>query len=195
MTTPSTSKAKPAHVITRLSTEMRASLDDYAEKRHITPSEVIRALLSRLPQLPIEIVDRLTTETSIENSAQPAAVNHYFQPKTKKLDIRLSPAELTMLTTQANSLGTSRAGFIVASLRTTLLKKPQPLFAEIIELRAATRALNGIGTNLNQIARRLNEQPGPAAGLARTLAELLSAMTRQKAALTAILKATEERWA
>lgn len=183
------SEKQSARVAERVSPALRARLDNFARQQNTSPAAVIRALLARLPAAGAD-------EPIVAPPEAPRQQSRSFQPKTAKVDLRFSPAERDAFDRAVKQYGAkSRAALGVAVIRTAILKQPQPLDTEIQELRAANRALSAVGTNLNQIARRLNEQPGPPDGLAESLTQLRGATRRQRDAIAAVLKATEERWA
>jgi len=186
---PDESEKQSARVAERVSPTLRARLDNYARQQGTSPAAVVRALLGRLPAVGEEAPGGRAEEPS-------RPIERTYQPKTAKIDLRFSPAEMDALNRAVKRSGAkSRAALGVAVIRTAILKQPQPLDAEINELRAANRALSSIGSNLNQIARRLNEQPGPPDGLVESLVQLRSMILRQRDDIATLLKATEERWA
>lgn len=179
-------------LVYRITANQSARLAHFAQTRNTTRSIVIRAMLDRLPPTPGEAVAEPVVTAVAVVTRKPRT---RFQPKTKKLSLRLSPDEYERLSERATAYGMSRVGFINHAWRAAALKRPEFLDAELIKLRAATRELTAVGSNLNQIARRLNEQPGPADGLGRMLAELKIATARQRDVLSDLLQAAEERWA
>ncbi len=174
----------------RISVIQSARLAHFARTRNTTRSVVIRALLDRLPASPAE-ADRKGVQLVTVDVPKPKA---RFQPKTKKLSLRLSPDEYDRLSEYAKAYGSSRLGFISRAWRAAVLKQPQLLEVELIELRAAVRELNAVGTNLNQIARRLNEIATPPDGLLETLTRCIAVTRRQREAIDLTVKASEERW-
>ncbi len=73
-----------------------------------------------------------------------------------KITIRLRGTELKEVMRRAKIQGMSRAKWVVTLIRAHLTQEPQFNEKELLELTESYRQLAAIGTNLNQIARKLN---------------------------------------
>lgn len=106
--------------------------------------------------------------------------------------VRLLPDERSALTLRAREVGLSMAGYLRASALGTPGPRTQrmpPINAE--ELARATAALNKVGSNLNQIAHRLNA--AGSLGLASECRDTLDVIREAAAAIREIVGRRDRR--
>jgi len=94
--------------------------------------------------------------------------------RTATIGVRVSPGEYAALREKAAALGQTPAQW----LRTAALARRLPAPAAGPVNVATYRELGRIGTNLNQLAARLNAGEAPAARLRTALAELAEQLRR-----------------
>lgn len=97
--------------------------------------------------------------TVMERAAQaalPEPEGSPSAPRSAKLTLRLSSADLAALEAEAAARGLSRTQWSLALIRARLSRHPQLTRPEAIALVDIRRELRRIGVNINQIARALN---------------------------------------
>jgi predicted DNA binding CopG/RHH family protein len=169
-----------AALYVRMTPAERSALDSIALEKGVSAASLLRAAIR-------SVTDK--TDAPRERS-----VTDWYERKTERISIRVSESELKKLNEAARSLGTTRAKYIQACVRTALLRVPQLLDAELRGLEEAVKELRAVGRNLNQLARRMNEVPEIPAGLEETLRELQLRVKSQAEACTSVMVASVERW-
>lgn len=183
---------RPASLGYRPTDASRAALSRFAQQNGTTQAAVIEALIARLPTA------RDTKAVEPEPAPTPTKsgpVNASYESKSRRNAYRLSPSEDRQLTAAAAHAGQAKGSFVVSCVRAALLKQPAFLDAEVAALDRASLQLARIGNNLNQIARRLNEQPGPTDDLVALIKPLRLAVTTVEDITADLVRAAEERWA
>ncbi len=95
----------------------------------------------------------------MEGAAQapvPTSLEAVCAPRSGKLTLRLSEADLRLLEAEAAAVGLSRTQWSVSLIRRRLRDRPQFSRPEALALIEVRRELRRIGVNINQIARALN---------------------------------------
>lgn len=163
---------------------LRQSLEARASSEGITPNQLALRLLS----------EALGTQAR-GSAPMPRPARRYETPSRQR-NQRLTPSEDRLLCALAEREGMSPSAYILAGLRTTLTKAPQPTQREIDALDRSTYQVQSIGVNLNQIARRLNERahqelPG---GLVETVQAVADQVRAHRQVVELLVKASVERW-
>ena len=108
--------------------------------------------------------------------------------------LRLTKPEADLLKALAQRMNMSAHAYIVALLRSHMLRTPQPTGQEIEALDASTRELNAIGVNLNQLVRKAHEMNDFPTGLAPKIKQVADHMKKHAAAVNSVIRASVERW-
>lgn len=128
----------------RLVEEQATFLDDYSKSKGLNKSDVTRNLIARLEQL---TSDELKDEI----------IEFDKNRKSEQLNLFLTEEEIRTLEANARAHGFSRTQYVYSVLRQELLGAsliPQEELSAISEHIALIRQ---IGTNINQIARKLHQ--------------------------------------
>lgn len=111
------------------------------------------------------------------------------------VSIRLLPQEVAMLEQEAEARALSRSGFIYGLLKKHFTGQPYLGNAEVDALRQSSARLSRIGSNLNQIARRLNAaselNPTP---LPKLYQQLHTALEEYKESIRRLIKENMRSW-
>jgi predicted DNA binding CopG/RHH family protein len=104
-----------------------------------------------------QVVHHLITKDGCNEAV---AADYVDEGKTKRIEIRLKPAQYAELKRRAATEGLSPNRFLIA-LVDARISKTVPKFGqyELDGLTASTSQLLRLGTNLNQIARAINRNP------------------------------------
>lgn len=80
------------------------------------------------------------------------------EQEKKEVKIRLTQSELSSLTAMAASWGLSRQQYLISLLRSSLINSSLVSKEEIDTLLSVAAEIRKIGINLNQIARKINQE-------------------------------------
>jgi len=140
-----------------------------------------------------QVVRKLTTAPEHAGPAPAcASVEDTPDRSRRRMQLRLTQSEFDKIDGFARVAGESATQWVVNLIRKNLTGEPQLGMAELTALGQSNRQLAAIGTNLNQMARRLNAE-GANADAERVLAfrhEIMSHL----AAVNKVMLANRQRW-
>lgn len=131
----------------------------------------------------------------IPSNARPLAgetVEEAPDRSRNRVQIRLTDSEMKKLAEAACQGEHSVTQYIVGLVRSHLTKDPQLGMAELTVLGESNRQLAAIGSNLNQIARRINSEGG--AVQMESVVHLKRELDRHLALVRNVMLANRERW-
>ncbi len=183
--TPKVKQQPTKKFLVRLDPAQHAELAAEAASRGTTVAAFIRHSLAQAlhPPMPKSSVDG-TFRTRHSN----------YQPARKLRAFRLTDAEDALLQAQATQHGYTPQAYMLALLRTNLTGLPSPNKSEVEALDESTRQMRAIGTNLNQVVRKMNEMRGMPDGLAAAIQKVRDAIAAHTSHVDRVLKASAERW-
>lgn len=129
----------------RVGDELKAATREAAERRGLTESELVRAMLTRLT----------ATEAPAERDDAPAPGREY-ERRDQQMKLTLTRSEKRAIDERASREGMRSSYWVIWLTRTHLTGQPQFNPNELDALREATRQLAAVGSNLNQVAHALN---------------------------------------
>ncbi len=126
----------------RIGEETHAKWMQHCAEQGTTSSEAIREFIDK------QVAEQLPPlRPKVQRKAQ----------KKVEVSVWLTESEVQGIQLRQTLNGGSRAAWIIKVIRAALTRQPVFDDAETMALKESTAALNAIGKNLNQIARRLNE--------------------------------------
>lgn len=134
----------------RVPGDLRKQWDGYCEKKGQKSAAYLRALMRFLIQ------DEMPDEVRAYLYEQVVEASDYG-PK-KRVEVRFTPSEFEALSQMAELEGCSSQVWIVNAVRASLTHDPQFTMEPTKALWESSYELNAIGRNLNQMARRMNEE-------------------------------------
>lgn len=171
-----------AVVTVYLGADLKARWNSYCKYKKVNASSSLR-----------ELIQFLLSKDGFTHAVVPEATQ---QDKTTRLEIRLKPALYVELKRHAATEGLSPNRF-VTGLLSARLSKTVPIFGqyELDELTASTSQLLRLGTNLNQIARAINQNPLET-DLARVelIHEIRQEINLHTQHVAALIEANLKRW-
>lgn len=135
----------------RVPAPLKAQWDDHCSKAGTTPSATLRSLMRYI------LKNEMSPEVRkwIESDGEPD------YGLKERLEVRFTPSEFEALNARAAAEGSSPQRWVANSVRASLTQKPQFTMETTQALWNSSRQLRAIGRNLNQIAKRLNnDEPG-----------------------------------
>lgn len=161
--------------------EIKASFRHMAKTHRLSESELLRAVV-----LAMTGQDK-GTDQPIEPDAESADLD--------RITVRMPRFLMEAAKTRAKEKGMAPSRWIAALVQSNLIGRPVMNDAEVIELQANIRELAAIGRNLNQIAKAIN---GASYEVERVrldkLAELSQAITENREAIRALVRASKNAW-
>lgn len=120
-------------------------------------------LLGRLVQTVLKNVQTSSEQTvhtigeeGVQKEGGAASPPSRYPCRAVVVSIRLLPQEVAMLEQEAEARALSRSGFIYGLLKKHFTGQPYLGNAEVDAFRQSSAAMSRIGSNLNQVVRRLN---------------------------------------
>ena len=135
-----------------VSKEEHESWLGFCKAHKVSSSEALRAAIRKLSGYP---------KAAIPNNF--VAVPEQPDRERKRIYLRLSESEFDKVSMCAKFEGTSITQWFVNLTRARLTREPQYGMNELFVLGESCRQLAAIGTNLNQVAKRLNSHRDPLA--------------------------------
>lgn len=135
----------------RCSDALKDRLTRAAARAEINPSELARAILERgLTQLEASQAREKSKEGDDEGPSK------VYEARSERVWARLTPSEMAAVKVRSSGMGMTPYTWIARLIRAHLTKAPELTNDETLALRLATRELNYVGRNLNQVAHALN---------------------------------------
>ena len=172
---------KDQRLTLRISSETRARLRCVANGYGLTESALVMQLIDRT-------VDPVPSP--------PADAGQYVRDaaRAERLSVRLYQDDRQLLAERATARGMPSATYVSVLTRAHLRRLAPLPTAELQEFGKCVAQLSAMGRNLNQIARRVN-QDGVVSSISRTdLALFLKTCTRAVSYFKSILKANKYSW-
>ena len=131
----------------RVPEPLRVQWDEYCTRQNAKPSDALRSLMRYLIKgdIPPDV------RRWLEHDGEPD-----YGPK-ERLQIRFTPSEFEALTVRSAAEGSSPQRWVANCVRASLTHQPQFTMETTSALWNSSRQLRAIGRNLNQIAKKLNQ--------------------------------------
>lgn len=139
-----------------------------------------------------QVIRKLTDIPSATQTESCETVQEAPDRSRNRVQIRLTDSEMKKLAEAARQSEHSVAQYLVGLVRSHLTKDPQLGMAELSLLGESNRQLAAIGSNLNQIARRLNSEGGVAP--MESLVHLKEEVDHHLILVRSVMLANRERW-
>ena len=131
----------------RVPAPLKMQWDQHCAKQGTTPSAALRSLMRYI------IKDDMPPEVRhwLEHDGEPD-----YGPK-ERLEVRFTPSEFEALNVRSSAEGSSPQRWVANCVRASLTHQPQFTMETTTALWNSSRQLRAIGRNLNQIAKKLNQ--------------------------------------
>lgn len=148
----------------RLKGELHAQWEEYCAKADRKPADTIRALMRYMMRgdMPPEVEDWLYKQVE---AAPETGIK-------KRVGVNFTQSEYEGIKARAEAEAVSIQRWVINCVRASLTQEPQFTMAALEKLDASIFQLQGIGRNLNQMAKAMHQ--GKASGLAQESYEKLS---------------------
>lgn len=161
--------------------EDKQQWERYCAQHGYNSSHVIRLALKKLSgNSPVQPKSEFTTVPETPDRSR------------KRIQLRLTGSEAETIARFAQAEGVSTTQWIVNLIRASLTKESQFGMTELAVLGESNRQLTRIGTNLNQIARRLNSTGGTID--TKVIAQVKQEIDRHLTNVHNAMLANRERW-
>jgi len=152
-----------------------------AKARGLSESELLRAVILAVTG------EDADADQPIETDAGRA--------DTERVRLRLPRFLMDGVRAKAKAKGMAPNRWVGALVQSNLLRQPVMTDTELAGLLASNRELAAVGRNINQIARALNEAFHETERVKiERLAQLRDAIVKQRAAVRALVRASQESW-
>lgn len=144
-----------------------------------------------------QAVRRLIEEATADNNRVPSTVaERQGTPKesTKRMELRLTESEARHVKAHAQAAGCRPQRWLIALIRSKLTSAPPVVGPERETLAESNYQLMAIGRNLNQIAHRMNTDPGRYGVQAQQLTKLEKLIRDHIGQARTVLGRGTERW-
>jgi hypothetical protein len=160
----------------------KACFRSMAKARGLSESELLRAVI-----LTVTGEDGDNTDKPIEPDAEKA--------DTTRMTVRMPRFLMEAATARSRVKGMAPSRWVAALVQSNLTCQPVMTDDELMGLLAANRQLAAIGRNINQIARALHDAPHETERVKiEQLAQLRDAILKQRAAVRALVRASQNSW-
>jgi hypothetical protein len=157
----------------------KARFRNIAKARGLSESELLRSVI-------------LVVTGEDKTADQPIKPD---KPDIVRTTVRMPRFLAEAASARAKSKGMALARWIAALVQSNLTHQPVMTDNELTVLLAGNRELAAVGRNLNQIARALNEAFHETERVKlETLAELREVITQHRAAVRALVRASQNAW-
>jgi hypothetical protein len=182
-----TEKKELAVLSVRLGAINKQRWENYCARNGKTQSTAIREAIEKAmdaqePPKPPTIYQQVETE--------------YKKEKKVRFPILLTRSEKTAIEQRAKEANISQVSWVVDAIRIQLTREPQLNMNEILVLGESNYQLQGLGKNLNQIAKRINASNGGEGSDLRleTINDVVEAIKGHVIQVSKLIRATTERW-
>lgn len=159
----------------------KARFRSMAKARGLSESELLRAVI-----LAVTGEDD-DTDQPIEPDAEKA--------DTTRMTVRMPRFLMEAAAARGKVKGMAPSRWVAALVQSNLTRQPVMTDDELAGLLAANRELAAVGRNINQIARALNEAFHETERVKiERLAQLRDAIVKQRAAMRALVRASQNSW-
>lgn len=169
----------------RLPDDLREQWVAYCERNKKKSPAILRALMRYMIQddMPPEVRRWIAAQAEGEPDDGPK----------ERLEVRFTPTEFQGITARADAEGCSPQRWVINCVRASLTHEPQFTLETTKALWESSYQLRAIGRNLNQIAKRLNED-NPANVKTEQIEKLAAYIYRHTDKVAAVQDASLSRW-
>jgi hypothetical protein len=169
----------------RVPAPLKAQWDEHCAKQDKNPSMVMRALMRYMIQddMPPEVRRWIAAQTEGKPDDGPK----------ERLRVSFTPTEFQGIVARAEAEGCSPQRWVINCVRASLTHEPQFTMETTKALWESSYQLRAIGRNLNQIAKRLNED-GHATIKTEQIEKLATYIYRHTDKVAAVQDASLSRW-
>lgn len=166
---------------TLVESDIKAQFHQLAKTSGLSESELLRAVvLDRLG-------DRGGSVTAPNVSEE--------ENDTARMTIRMRAVLMDTAKARAKQKGMAPSRWVAALVQSNLMRDPVMTDSELTALNASSRELIAIGRNLNQMTKSLHEHHyNTEAVRLAALAELSEAIKQNRAAIRAVVRASQNAW-
>lgn len=180
---PVTSKSnEPMPVLkTLVESDIKARFHQLARASGLSESELLRAV----------VLERLGERGS---SVSTTSVNEE-ESDTARMTIRMRAVLMDAAKARAKTKGMAPSRWVAALVQSNLMCDPVMNEEELVALNASSRELIAIGRNINQMTKSLHEHHYDTESVRlAALAELSEAIKHNRAAIRAVVRASQNAW-
>lgn len=178
-----TRKARPTLLVVDLK-ELKTPWQSWCSARGLKPSDAVRKILGHLVSGDVE--------TSL--LPHPDVTPMEGNSKPRRLEVRLSEADHAALTEAARRDGMGLPRWFQALVAIHLSGRDQFGADEVAALSRSNTRLTQLGTNINQIARHMNEDPGSDELTLAQINHVLAAIEEHRTYVRQLLHGNRYRW-
>lgn len=170
------------YLTTRAEPELKAAFCKQATARGLSESQLLRQLVF--------------AELGKPESAAPIKPKPISGPvEYDRLTVRMPRFLMQAVAARAEMKGMARSRWISALVQSHLMEQPVMTDAELVALKASNRELAALGRNINQIAKAINQAFYETERVRLdTLAKLSKAIASNRAAIRALVRASQNSW-